>query len=332
MTVKVVIIGLGQVGASIGLALANHKDQVTTIGYDASGEVNHKAQKMGAVERIGHGLYDSVGQADMVILALPLDQVHETLQSMAQDVREEAVVLDTAPVKTAVAGWVEQSLPPKRHYVGLTLALNPLLLDESGTGIDAARPDLFQNGLAAITAPHGTAGEALKLAASFVTLLGARPFFADPAEIDGIMATVHTLPALAAAALTETVVRQPGWDDIRKMAGHPFMSAMRQLEAEKALAEVAQANRGNTLRVLDEYISTLQSLREAIAGETAPSLQERLSANLKELVRWQRARLNNDWKSSALPKPEIPTFNDLLRQQVGLGRLFGKRFKKPEDE
>ena len=180
MTVKIAIIGLGQIGASIGLALANHKDQVTTIGYDSAGEVNRKAIKMGAVEKIGHGLYASVEEADMVILALPLDQVRETLQAMAQDVREEAVVIDTAPVKLAVAAWAEEFLPPKRHYVGLTLALNPLLLDETGTGVDSARADLFQNGLAAITAPPGTAGEAIKLAASFVTLLGARRLFCRP--------------------------------------------------------------------------------------------------------------------------------------------------------
>ena len=43
MTVKIAIVGLGQIGASIGLALASHKDQVTTIGYDAVGEVNRKA-------------------------------------------------------------------------------------------------------------------------------------------------------------------------------------------------------------------------------------------------------------------------------------------------
>ena len=108
MTVKIAIIGLGQIGASIGLALASHKDQVTTIGYDAAGEVNRRAQKMGAVQKIGHSLHASIEDADMVILALPLDQVHETLQSMAQAVPEQAVVIDTAPVKLAVAAWAEE--------------------------------------------------------------------------------------------------------------------------------------------------------------------------------------------------------------------------------
>ncbi len=53
MTVKISIIGLGQIGASIGLKLANHKDQVTTLGYDSSSEVARKAQKMEAVEHSG---------------------------------------------------------------------------------------------------------------------------------------------------------------------------------------------------------------------------------------------------------------------------------------
>ena len=334
MTVKIAIIGLGQVGASIGLALANHKDQVTTIGYDVAVEVNRKAIKMGAVGKIGHGLYASVEEADMIILALPLDQVHETLQSMARDVREQAVVIDTAPVKLAVAAWANELLPPQRHYVGLTLATNPLLLDEAGTGVDSARADLFQNGLAAITAPHGTSGEAIKLAASFVTLLGARAYFADLDEVDGIMATIHTLPALAAAAMAETVIGQPGWSDIRKFTGRPFVSAMRQLDGEEApaLAEAAQKNRVNTVRVLDEYIAALQALRVEIDKEDKNSLQLRLKGVLNERTQWQRGRGEGSWQSSNSLKQEMPTFNDIWIGQLGLGKLLGKRKKKPEDD
>ena len=334
MTVKIAIIGLGQTGASIGLALANHKDQVTTIGYDTDREVNGKAIKKGAVEKIGHGLYASVEKADMIILSLPLDQVRETLQAMAQDVREDAVVLDTAPVKLAVAAWAKEFLPPKRHYVGLSLAPNPLLLDETGTGVDSARADLFRNGLAAITTPPGTVGEAIKLAASFVTLLGARPYFADQAELDGIMASVHNLPALAAAALAETVMGQPGWNDIRKLAGHAFTAAMQPLDGEQAagLAETAQKNRVNTLRLLDEYISALQSLRDELGKEEKSSLEIRLKGIMSERDQWQRTRANSDWQSGGIPKQEIPTFNDIWKGQLGLGKLLSRRDKKAKDD
>ena len=334
MTIKIAIIGLGQIGASIGLALANHKDQVTTNGYDNSSEITRKAQKMGAVENVMHSLSASVKGADVVVLALPLDQVYETLRSIAQDVREEGLVIDTTPVKLAVAAWAKEFLPPGRHYVGLTPALNPLVLDETLTGIEAARADLFQNGLVAVTAPHGTASEAIKLVASFVTLLGGRAYFADLAEVDGIMATIHTLPALAAAALTETVIEQPGWDDIRKLAGRPFVAATRPLDLEEsvALAEAARQNRVNTVRVLDDYIATLKSVRDEIDGEEKKSLQVRLERILKGRAQWRRARADGEWRSIGSHKQEIPTLNDFWMQQLGLGKLLDLRKKKTEED
>jgi prephenate dehydrogenase len=334
MTVKISIIGLGQIGASIGLALANHKDQVTTTGYDNSSEIARQAQKMGAVEDVKHSLSGSVKGADVVVLALPLDQVYETLRSIAQDVREQGLVIDTAPVKLAVATWAKELLPPGSHYIGLTPALNPLALDETATGIEAARADLFQNGLMAVTAPHGTASEAYTLAASFVALMGARAYFADLVEVDGIMATIHTLPALAAAALTETVIGQPGWADIRKLAGRPFVSAMRPLDLEEsvALAEAARQNRVNTVRVLDEYIATLKSMRDEIDGEKKNTFQNRIDRIVKGRAQWRRARADGDWRSIETVEQEIPTFSDLWIQQLGLGKLLGLgRRKKDED-
>jgi prephenate dehydrogenase len=334
MTVKITIIGLGQIGASIGLALANHKDQVTTLGYDHSPVVTRKAQKMEAVESVGHSLSSSVKGADVVILALPLDQVYETLRFIAQDVREQGLVIDTAPAKMAVAGWVKELLPPGRHYVGLTPALNPLVLDETGIGIDSARADLFQKGLMAITAPQGTAGEAYNLAASFVTLLGAKAYFADPAEVDGIMATIHTLPALAATGLTETVINQPGWTDIRRMAGRQFVCAMRPLDLEEpdALAEITRQNRLNTVRLLDEYIATMKSLRDEINGDKNNDFQIRLKGILERRSQWRGARASGEWQSFETLGHKTPTFRDLMMQQIGLGKLLGQDRKKREKD
>lgn len=334
MTAKITIIGLGQIGASIGLALANHKDQVTTCGFDNSPEVTRMAQKLGVVDKVERDMIASVKGADVVILALPLDQVRETIRSIAQHVPEQGVVIDTTPVKLAVAAWMEEFLPPGRHYIGLTPALNPRVLEETGTGIEAARADLFQNGLVAITAPPGTAGEAYKLAASIVNLLGASAYFADLAEVDGIMSTIHTLPALAAAALTETVMGQPGWADIRKLAGRPFVSAMRALDLEEpdTLAETARQNRVNSVRVLDEYIIMLKSLRDEINGEEKESLKDRFGRVFKGRSQWRRARTNGDWQSSEALRQEIPTLRDRLLQQVGLGTYFSQRKKKKEED
>jgi len=333
MTVKITIIGLGQIGASLGLALANHKGKVTTLGHDKSPETARKAQKLGAVESISNSLPASIEGADIVVLAIPFDEIYETLKIIAQDLREDAVVMDTAPVKTAVAEWVKELLPPKRHYVGLTPALNLASLEDPAQVLKGARADLFQKGVIAITAPQGTAEGALKLATEFVSLLGAQPFFADMAEVDGVMSSAHLLPGLAAAAITETVTGQPGWSDIRKMAGKSFSTATWPLESEDSttLAETSLHNRANTIRVLDEYIATLISFRKDIAEENRKALQARLDRAGRERSQWQLERTKGNWLSVEIGGQEMPKAGDLLKRQIGgLDKIFRRGNKKPK--
>lgn len=335
MTVKLTIIGLGQIGASLGLALASHKDQVTTLGHDRSPETARKAQKLGAVESINYNLPASIAGADVVILALPFDQVHETLKLIAQDLREDAVVMDTSPLKQAVAGWTRELFPPRRHYVGLTPALNPACLEQNTLGLEAARADLFQNGVVSIAASPGTAEGVLKLAADLVVMLGAQPIFTDLGEVDGVMASAHFLPVLASAALAETITGQPGWSDIRKMAGKPFSFATFALDQEEpaALAEASQNNRENTLRVLDAYLASLRVLREAIAAGDRQGLVTHLESARRARANWQLERLKGDWRGVEYGNAELPRMGDILKQQVGgLDKLFGRGRKKPDGE
>jgi prephenate dehydrogenase len=335
MTVKITIIGLGQIGASMGLALAKHKDQVTTLGHDKSPEIARQAQKLGAVESISYNLPASAEGADVIILAIPFDEIYATLKFIGQDVREDAVVMDTGPVKLAVAEWAKELLPPKRHYIGLTPALNPASLGDVSVGLEAARADLFEHAVVAITAPQGTAEGAHKLAADFVTMLGSQPYFADMAEVDGVMASAHLLPGLSAAALVEIVTSQPGWPDIRKMAGKHFSAATQPLEWEDstALAEAILYNRANTLRILDEYLITLSSLRKEIADENKKNLEARLDDTHRQRAQWQAERAKGDWLKVESPRPDMPKIGDIMKQQIGgLDKLFGRRDKKKPGE
>ena len=45
MSVKITIIGLGQVGGSIGLALEQYKNSISVVGHDKETAVEHAAQK-----------------------------------------------------------------------------------------------------------------------------------------------------------------------------------------------------------------------------------------------------------------------------------------------
>ena len=250
MTVQITIIGLGQIGTSAGLALAEHTDLVFRVGHDRDIAIAHRAEKLGALDKVKLNLPAAAREADLVLLSLPIDQIRETLEVIAPDLKEGAVVMDTGPVKEAVAAWAKELLPEERYYIGLTPVLNPAYLHEVSSGLEAAHPDLFRSGLIAIVSPPGTPSEAIKLAADLTRLLGSSPLFADPLEMDGLMAATHILPQLMAAALLNTTVGQPGWHEGRKIAGRAFAEATRPIvhAAEpKTLGVSAMLNRDNVL-------------------------------------------------------------------------------------
>jgi prephenate dehydrogenase len=323
MPVQITIIGLGQIGASIGLALKDRKDQLLRVGHDIEPEVSRQAEKLGAIDRIDINLPHSVENADLVVLALPVDQLRETLQIIAPDLRENCVVVDTGPAKEAMAAWTTELLPESCHYVGLTPMINPAYLHDHDLGIKAARPDLFQGGLMAIVAPASADSAALKLAADLTRLLGAMPLFADPLEVDGLMAATHLLPQLMAAALLNATIDQPGWREGRKFAGRAYAEATAPTISPgdaHSLAATALLNRDNTLRVLDTAIAALSTIRNDIDEQDEAALDERLKRARSGRETWWKARQSKEWITETAPGVDLPDMPGVVGRLFGIGK------------
>jgi prephenate dehydrogenase len=323
MTVTITIVGLGQIGTSIGLALASHKELVQRVGYDSDIRIARQAEKKGALDKVEINLIDAVRKAEIVLLSVPLDQLKETMALVAADLKENAVVMDTGPIKEVVAGWASELLPEGRHYIGLTPVINPAYLHDTDLGLDAAREDLFHGGLMAIVAPPRANSEAIKLAADLTRLLGAEALFADPLEIDGLMAATHILPQLMAAGLLNATVDQPGWREARKVAGRAYAEASApavHLGDENALLAAALLNRENVQRVLDSAIAALQALRSDIAGQDKEALHVHLERARRGRELWWKERQLGDWVNDGTPPANMPDKKNILDRWFGLGR------------
>ncbi|MBN1450945.1 MAG: prephenate dehydrogenase [Anaerolineales bacterium] len=318
MTVQITIVGLGQIGASAGLALAEHKSLLHRVGHDKEPEVAKKAQKMGAVDDIKFNLPSAVREAKIVLLSLPAHEMRATLEAIALDLPEGAVVMDTAPVKEAVAKWAQEILPEGRYYIGLAPAINPLYLQRSEIGVDAATADLFKNGLISLNALPGTPGEAVKLASDLIHLLGAAPLYGDMVETDGLMASTHLVPQLLAVALLNAIVDQPGWSDARKLAGRPFAtltSAAADQGGFEALTEAALLNQKNVTRVLDILIGVLSGLRHDIAEGDREGVADRIEQALAGRQRWLAERLSAEWSEGE--KPDLSELPSVWERMLG---------------
>jgi len=326
MATQITIIGLGHIGASMGMALGEHKDSIFRVGHDKNVENARQAQKKGAVDKIVLNLPSSVEGARLVVLCLPLSQMKDTLKYIAQDLMEGAVVLDTVPIKAEVAKWAGEYLPPGRHYVGLVPAVNPDLLNSTGSGLDAAQADLFNRSLFIVDAPPGTSGEAIALASDFVRMLGATPLLADMLESDGLMAATHLLPQLLAASLINATVDQPGWVEARKVAGRAFAAGTAavtfQDEAE-SISMAALQNREAIVHKINSLITSLFDLRDDIESGNARNITEWLKKARAGRERWLDERMLGNWLQEKREPIEVQSISERL-----MGSLFSKSKKK----
>ncbi|MCK5793263.1 MAG: prephenate dehydrogenase/arogenate dehydrogenase family protein, partial [Anaerolineales bacterium] len=187
MKIQLTIIGLGQVGASAGLALAKHKESILRVGHDKSRDAVNLAKENGAVDKIALTLSGAVTEADIVLLALPLQETHEVLEHICQDLKDDTLVIDTSPLKIPVLGWVKEFLPDTCHYVGFTPVINAEYLNECGFGPEVAHEDLFRDNLMGVVTNQTASNKAINMATSLAQLLGALPYFSDAGEMDGLM-------------------------------------------------------------------------------------------------------------------------------------------------
>jgi len=315
MTVQITIIGLGQIGTSIGLALAKNTDIIKRVGYDRALDVQNKAKSLGAFDAVKFNLPAAIEEADVVLLCIPVDQVEETLKLIAPDLRQDAVVMDFSPLKSAVSGWFEKHVPAGRYYIGLVPSINPDLIEQGGSGISAARADLFEKASIGIATPQGVPADALKLADDLVTMLGARTIFLDLLEADGTMMTTHLLPQVLSVALLNATVGQPGWVEARRFAGSPFARASAVVGADpvEALAQALLNNPKGALNALDNAIGALAHLRAAVERGDQADLQKRLSLALSDRETWLSERYRADWDGKA-DKNDMPKAGDAIKR------------------
>jgi prephenate dehydrogenase len=324
MTVQITIIGTGQIGTSVGLALAEHKDKIFRVGHDKTISIANQAKQKGALDRVDINIPHAVEDAGIIVLALPLDQVRETMEVVGPSMKQDAVLIDMSPVKQAALGWARELLPAGRYYVGLTPVINPAYLNEFTSGVDAARADLFKNGLMAVVSPSGVPSDAIKLATDLTHLLGAEHLFVDPMELDSLMAAVHTLPQLLAGVLVESTVDQPGWREGRKLAGRPYAQATglsAQFGSPQGLASELISNREQVIRLIDNITARLAEVRNELYEQDVDALSKRFSAARQGRERWLVQRLRADWSvDDTAPPVELPTAKEVFSRMVGFGR------------
>lgn len=326
---QITIVGLGFIGGSIGLALHQAGADLEVVGHDREHAVARQAKKIGAVDKTEWNLISACEGADLIVMAIPLGGIKNTMTAIAPYLKPGCLITDTATIKAQVVEWAKEILPEEVNFVGgdpivgdggLTATGHPL------SGIDAARADLFSGAIYCLTPAAGTPSDAVRVASDFVSLLGAVPYYLDPLEHDGLMAGVDHLPFVLSAALLGITTESVAWREMRRLAGGAFESATRFISTDPTTyRDACLINRENIVRWIDACSGKLGELRGAILAGDADKLGRVFEEALTARQKWLKDRAEGNWEVQ--PASEMPTMTSFMGQLFGLGMLSRRKKK-----
>lgn len=251
---RIVIIGLGLIGGSMGLSLRKKDDRFVT-GVDHNSTHAEKALELGIIDQIGN--FDSVKTADLVIIAVPVDAIPDLIEKVLNSIESKTTVIDLGSVKESVCERVKDH-EKRSNFV----AAHPIAGTEF-SGPEAAITGLFTQKMNVICEPDRSHFDHLNKAIELFQELEMKVRFMHAKEHDKHIAYVSHLSHISSFMLGKTVLEiEPDEAAIFTMAGSGFESTVRLAKSSPEMwAPIFMQNKKNVLKSLEEYIKNLEQFK-----------------------------------------------------------------------
>jgi prephenate dehydrogenase len=278
---QVAIIGVGLIGGSLGMILRRKGLATNVIGVGRRVENLKTAVELGAIDRYVVDPRDGVKDADLVVLATPVDTYERHLKDWAACLKPGAVVTDVGSVKGELVEQSERMMPAGVHFVGA----HPIAGKEK-TGVAAGSERLFNGARCILTPTKQTNQQAFELVRTMWQETGAIVLTMDPHLHDKILGAVSHLPHAAAFALMNALL------DIREkvptldLAGHSGGGLKDTTRIAASSPEMWRDiflwNRDNLVAFIEAYERSLGELKQLIRTGDAAGIEKALERAKQE--------------------------------------------------
>jgi len=212
----------------------------------------------------------AVLEADIVLIAAPVDRIVALVEQISSHVKPGAVVTDVGSVKGEISRLGHAALGTRAHFVGS----HPMAGSEK-TGWENGSATLFQSRTCFVTPLNETHAPAVDQVVRFWRDLGGEPVTVSPDEHDEIVAYISHLPQILASSLCAMLAQKnPAW---RNYAGGGLRDTTRIAGSNPELwRTILEQNRDEVLRALGTYEDELHAFKTALANRDYPEIITRL--------------------------------------------------------
>jgi prephenate dehydrogenase len=282
---KLAIVGTGLIGGSFALALKQAGAVREVLGVGRNPARLMVARELGLIDHVAD--WAQAGQADCILLALPVGETGAVLQQLAPHLKPGAIVTDAGSTKANVVAAARAALGAR--FVDFVPGHPIAGSEQSGPG--AARADLYRGKRVVLTPQADTRADAIATVRALWEAAGAQVETLEAELHDRVFAAVSHLPHLAAFALVDELAQRTDGDTFFRFAASGFRDFTRIAGSSPEMwRDIALANRDAVLAELDAYLAALQSLRQAVAGNDAAALLEIFSRARAAREHWMKTQ------------------------------------------
>jgi len=266
---RVAIIGMGLIGGSIGLAVAEHLPKVATTGYDADPGVRRRAAERGLAGTICETAAEAVAKADLVILCVPVGAMGEVARHIGPDLPAGALVSDVGSSKRSITRALTEALPGQP-----VIPAHPVPGTEH-SGPDAGFAALFHHRWCILTPPADADPALVASLAEFWRALGAMVEVMDTEHHDLVLAVTSHIPHLIAYTIVGTAshLEDVTRGEVIKYSAGGFRDFTRIAASDPTMwRDVFLNNRDAVLEMLDRFLADLEGVREAIEASDGEAM------------------------------------------------------------
>ncbi len=286
---NIAIIGLGLLGASLGMALRG--GTYHRLGWTRRKEVRDWALENDVIDETCDDIKDILAKADLTILCLPIPRIMEYIETYADCWKPGAVVSDIGSVKEVIVACGEKFLlPGKVNFVGG----HPMAGTEK-SGPDAAFEELYLNAEVFVTRTENTSLEALNHVKEFWNSIAAKVVELEVCEHDNLVAHTSHISHIMALALTETVLDcEPETLALRYSGcATGFRDTSRISSSSPSMwREIIENNQPAVLEVVEELGKRYGKISEIIKDKEYDKLEAEFAKGKKLRDAWVKYKNN----------------------------------------
>ena len=266
----VTIVGVGLIGASLGLALKQAGVVTKVLGVGRSKENLDQAQKMGAIDGVVD-LVEAAKQSDVIVLCVPVAQMRAVFEAIEPHLESKTMITDAGSTKGDVILAAKAVLGKKACQF---VPAHPIA-GGAQHGAGAAKADLFQGKQTIVCPIQENSPEDTALIVGFWESVGSVVKKISNVQHDAIYAAVSHLPHILSYALMASVVNSEDVDQKLSHVGAGFKDFTRIAASSPEMwRDICLGNRTAILKELDQYLLIVNHMRKLISENDGAGLEK----------------------------------------------------------